>query len=89
MVVNVERGKYTVLSNYHLTHLLYVLVASDRPAYGGKNGLICLETPDPLWGLFSQQFLVRLFLISFMGRLDWIHPISCVTVGFQWTPHHH
>lgn len=54
-----------------------------------RNCLIYLESPGPLQGLFSQQFLVKLFLISFMGRLDWLHPISCGSVGFQWTNRNH
>lgn len=54
-----------------------------------RNCLIYLEMAGPLQSLFSQQFLVKLFLISFMGRLDWIHPISCGSVGFQWTNHNH
>lgn len=54
-----------------------------------RNWLIYLETPGPLQALFSQQFLVKLFLISFLGRLDWLHPISCGSVGFQWTNRHH
>ena len=34
-------------------------------------------------GLFCQQWLVRSFLISSMGRLDWLHPTSWGRVVFR------
>lgn len=36
IMVNVEIGKYIVISNYYPTHLFYALLAWDRPAYREK-----------------------------------------------------